>query len=41
VQDIEGMRRAFDHTERHLQELKQTYMKRRDTMRQQVQAASR
>ena len=34
------MRRAFDNTERHLQELKQTYVKRRDTMRQQVQAAS-
>ena len=39
-QDIEGMRRRFEQTERQLQELKQSYIKRRDSMRQQVQSAS-
>lgn len=39
-QDIEGMKRAFDTTQNKLHELKQLYMKRRDTMKQQVQALS-
>jgi septal ring factor EnvC (AmiA/AmiB activator) len=35
-QDIDGLRRAFDNTQAKLTELRQSYIKRRDTMRQQV-----
>ena len=35
-QDIEGMRKAFEKTKKILVDVKQTYVKRRDTMRQQV-----
>ena len=34
------MRREFDSTMSKLQELKQSYIKRRDTMRQQIQGVS-
>lgn len=39
-QDIDRMRREFDETQARLQDLKQTYVKRRDTMRQQIQSVS-
>ena len=39
-QDIEGMRRAFESTKKILVDVKQTYVKRRDTMRQQVTSFS-
>ena len=39
-QDVAGLRRAFDTTKQQLTELRTSYTKRRDAMRQQVQAAS-
>jgi len=39
-QDLDRIRREFDTTQNKLQELKQGYMKRRDTMRQQIQSVS-
>jgi chromosome segregation ATPase len=39
-QDMEGLRFNFDRTQQRLQELRRGYMKRRDAMRQQVQALS-
>ena len=37
-QDLERIRREFDATQSKLQEQKQGYVKRRDTMRQQVRS---
>lgn len=37
-QDLDKMRREFDATQSRLQDLKQNYIKRRDTMRQQIQS---
>jgi len=39
-EDLQGLRRAFENTQAMLVEQKQSYVKRRDAMRQQVQAAS-
>lgn len=39
-QDMEGLRHNFDRTQEKLQDLRRAYMKRRDAMRQQVQALS-
>ena len=39
-QDMEGLRFNFDRTQERLQELRRSYMKRRDAMRQQVQGLS-
>lgn len=36
MQDLDKIRREFDSTQAKLQDLKQSYIKRRDTMRQQV-----
>ncbi len=38
--DLDRIRREFDQTQSRLQDLKQTYIKRRDTMRQQIQSVS-
>jgi intraflagellar transport protein 74 len=38
--DVNGMRREFEKTQQYLQEQKRVYVKRRDSMRQQVQALS-
>jgi intraflagellar transport protein 74 len=37
-QDIDKLRREYDATQRKLQDMKQSYIRRRDSMRQQVQA---
>jgi intraflagellar transport protein 74 len=39
-EDIKGLREAFEGTKQQLVELRMSYQKRRDAMRQQVQAAS-
>lgn len=39
-QDIDSVRKSFDNTQLTLQELRHSYIKRRDAMRQQVQALS-
>jgi hypothetical protein len=39
-EDLAGMRSAFENTKRTLVDLRMSYQKRRDAMRQQVQAAS-
>lgn len=39
-QDIEGLRKAFDVTQTKLADLKQSYIKRRDSIRQQTQMLS-
>jgi predicted nucleic acid-binding Zn-ribbon protein len=36
--DLDGLRRDFDNTHAQLTELKQTYVKRKDAMRQQIQS---
>lgn len=38
--DLDGLRRGFDATQVKLSELKQTYIKRKETMRQQIQSVS-
>lgn len=38
--DVQGMRTAFEHTKQQLVELRHSYIKRRDALRQQVQAAN-
>ena len=38
--DIDGLRRRFEQTQQTLQEQRRSYIKRRDAMRQQVQAVS-
>ena len=38
--DIDGLRRAFDNTQVQLQELKQSYIKRKESMKQQVNSIS-
>eukprot|EP01034_Spumella_vulgaris_P025433 gene25433-31896_t len=38
--DLDRIRREFDHTQGRLTDLKQVYIKRRDTMRQQIQSVS-
>lgn len=39
-QDLERLRREFNTTKTYLQDLKNSYLKRRDTMRQQIQSVS-
>jgi len=39
-QDLDKLRREFDNTQEKLVELKQHYIKRRDTMRQQIQSVN-
>lgn len=39
-QDLDKIRREFNQTKNHLQDLKSNYMKRRDTLRQQIQSIS-
>ena len=38
--DVDGLRRRFEQTQQTLQEQRRSYIKRRDAMRQQVQAIS-
>jgi intraflagellar transport protein 74 len=39
-EDLHGLRKAFENTKQHLLDLRLSYTKRRDAMRQQVQSAS-